>query len=316
MQSVHKDENSPRIVVVGDSILDVYCLGKNDGGNPAFFMEKPGECSRRRGKCRFNIRALGGYPLLFSKGWNGRCIHSVYPEVDARGISTRYIRTCADSGISVKTRYCEGERIFRADRDFMNVQTEREAYRLMQDIQALIPPYQAVVFSDYAKGFCSGTLYRLLSGYCYRKAIHLFVDSKSLFPPAFAYVYKPNWWEFEQRFGHRTRNMDELPTQARAFQKKYRIQHLIVTMDKQGVLWMDPGGSRTGTRRLPLRLSIPVERAIVFWRHLRWPTAKGSRCRTRFRLPTKRLGPPVGIPVLIQLKLAKFLMKGTDANGK
>ncbi len=284
-------------------------------GNPAFFMEKPGECSRRRGKCRFNIRALGGYPLLFSKVGTDAASIQYIRRLTRRGISTRYIRTCADSGISVKTRYCEGERIFRADRDFMNVQTEREAYRLM-GYPSPYPSISSRRFSDYAKGFCSGTLYRLLSGYCYRKAIHLFVDSKSLFPPAFAYVYKPNWWEFEQRFGHRTRNMDELPTQARAFQKKYRIQHLIVTMDKQGFFGWIRRGSRTGTRRLPLRLSIPVERAIVFWRHLRWPTAKGSRCRTRFRLPTKRLGPPVGIPVLIQLKLAKFLMKGTDANGK
>ncbi len=40
MQSVHKDENSPRIVVVGDSILDVYCLGKNDGGEPRVFHGK------------------------------------------------------------------------------------------------------------------------------------------------------------------------------------------------------------------------------------------------------------------------------------
>jgi len=243
MQSVHKDENSPRIVVVGDSILDVYCLGKNDGGEPPRFSWKsqvsvPGGA----GNVVSNIRALGGYPLLFSKVGTDAASIQYIRRLTRRGISTRYIRTCADSGISVKTRYCEGERIFRADRDFMNVQTEREAYRLMQDIQALIPPYQAVVFSDYAKGFCSGTLYRLLSGYCYRKAIHLFVDSKSLFPPAFAYVYKPNWWEFEQRLGHRIRNRDELPTQARAFQKKYRIQHLIVTMDKQGVLWMDPEG--------------------------------------------------------------------------
>ena len=178
MQSVHKDENSPRIVVVGDSILDVYCLGKNDGGEPPRFSWKsqvsvPGGA----GNVVSNIRALGGYPLLFSKVGTDAASIQYIRRLTRRGISTRYIRTCADSGISVKTRYCEGERIFRADRDFMNVQTEREAYRLMQDIQALIPPYQAVVFSDYAKGFCSGTLYRLLSGYCYRKAIHLFVDA-------------------------------------------------------------------------------------------------------------------------------------------
>ena len=41
-----------------------------------------------------------------------------------------------------------------------------------------------------------------------------------------------------------------------------------------------------------------------------------SITKSRSETPTKRLGPPVGIPVLIRLKLAKFLMKGTDANGK
>lgn len=65
-------------------------------GNPRVFHGKsqvsvPGGA----GNVVSNIRALGGISPAFLQGWNGRCIHSVYPEVDAEGdIDALYSDMC------------------------------------------------------------------------------------------------------------------------------------------------------------------------------------------------------------------------------
>ena len=71
------------------------------------------------------------------------------------------------------------------------------------------------------------------------KGKRLFVDSKSATIPSLAYVYKPNLREFEKMVGAKLEKMEEIRAAALAFKRRYRIQHLIVTMDRRGLIWMD-----------------------------------------------------------------------------
>ncbi len=241
MRSVLKEKDCPRIVVVGDSLLDVYFFGKScEGETPRFSCETRVDVPGGAGNVASNIRTLGGYPLLFSRVGTDEASVRYMRKLKERRISTQYIQACTDGGVSVKIRYCEEIPVFHADCDFINDSTERDTRRIIQDIQRISSQCHAVIISDYAKGFCNGALYRKLNSYCRRKTIPLFVDSKSRYPPVFAYVYKPNRWEFEKRLGYRIRHKKELVAEAEIFQNKYQIQNIIVTMDKQGSFWIDP----------------------------------------------------------------------------
>ena len=115
---------------------------------------------------------------------------------------------------------------------------------------------KTVILSDYAKGCLSPGLVNRISRFVRVKGKRLFVDSKSATIPSLAYVYKPNLREFEKMVGAKLEKMEEIRAAALAFKRHYRIQHLIVTMDRRGLLWMD---EKENGRAMPSTVVNPVD---------------------------------------------------------
>ena len=244
------------IAVIGDSILDAYDDGDYaDMDTPIFRIRSRKYVPGGAGNVARNIQSLGGEPLLYSVVGVDPPSERYIWELKKAGIGVDCLVKDSRWTICIKTRLLhKGAPLIRIDRDSASPAVDdNKLYSQMTNIPS---DCKTVILSDYAKGCLSPGLVNRISRFVRVKGKRLFVDSKSATIPSLAYVYKPNLREFEKMVGAKLEKMEEIRAAALAFKRHYRIQHLIVTMDRRGLLWMD---EKENGRAMPSTVVNPVD---------------------------------------------------------
>ena len=244
------------IAVIGDSILDAYDDGDYaDMDTPIFRIRSRKYVPGGAGNVARNIQSLGGEPLLYSVVGVDPPSERYIWELKKAGIGVDCLVKDSRWTICLKTRLLhKGAPLIRIDRESASPAVDdNKLYSQMTNIPS---DCKTVILSDYAKGCLSPGLVNRISRFVRVKGKRLFVDSKSATIPSLAYVYKPNLREFEKMVGAKLEKMEEIRAAALAFKRHYRIQHLIVTMDRRGLLWMD---EKENGRAMPSTVVDPVD---------------------------------------------------------
>lgn len=233
-----------RVLVLGDVMLDVYLEGDAERISPEAPVPVVNISGERRmlggaANVAHNIRALGGKPHLVSVCGSGRDGDTLEALLHTADIGSSILRS-SDRRTSVKTRVlARGQQMLRLDKEDIQPPSAVEALELRKLLEALLPTYDVLVISDYAKGLITqglcDTVRRIAA--LQERPPHILVDPK----PGNAACYhgvsliKPNRKEAGLLAGMEVRNRQDILEAGRAIMRKYGCAQLLVTLGGDGM---------------------------------------------------------------------------------
>ena len=233
----------PKIIVVGDVMLDRYFDGTVDRISPEAPVpvlqvrrsyHRPGGAAN----VAVNMTAMGGEARLVGAVGNDGAADQLRTILEADGVDCRSLLTTPGTATTVKTRLLAGHnQIARFDEEaFLGDAAAGE--ELTRRIVAGIPGADLVVISDYAKGVCSDTLCRAVIGAARAHGIPVVVDSKSPSYDTFtgATVITPNRAEAATAAGFPIRDPEDAIRAGRGLRERFVIATVVVTLGEQGMV--------------------------------------------------------------------------------
>ncbi len=238
-----------RVLVLGDLILDRFIWGSVSRicpEAPVPVVEINTESTRLGGAANVaaNIRSLGGLPVpigVVGDDIEGRTLRTMFRSI---GSATGGLVVDKSRPTSVKTRIiAHHQQVCRTDREDRSPLSYALQMKVVEKFKKAIKTADAVVISDYAKGFISRSLLRQVLPKSAAAGKVICVDPKmvdfTVYNPAT--VVTPNVTEIEQAAGvpiSGTRNL------VHAVHKLLRlpgIGHLLVTRGEEGMALFGDG---------------------------------------------------------------------------
>ncbi len=233
------------ILVIGDSILDEYWEGKVDRISPEAPVPVFEYISTRKvlggaANTANNIRSLGGNVSLISLVGKDSNAKELIKLCNNSGINTEFIMNDNYRPTTTKTRVMVGKnQLLRIDQEVKTQCRKSLSEQILINVKRILKDYNAVVFSDYAKGVLSQELVKNIIVEAKSMGIKTFVDpvpSTIDFYKGVGYI-KPNKKEtetyIEEYFEKDYSNAGEI---IRLLNIKYK-SNWIVTLGKDGMLF-------------------------------------------------------------------------------
>ncbi len=206
-----------KIVVIGDSMLDIFSYGKTERLSPEApvpvidIFSKEFTLGGAANVAR-NIRSLGGEVSLFSVVGNDEHGSSISRMLKKEKINSFLVES-ETRQTTVKERILEGNKHFvRIDIELKNPIVKKIETKLIKNFQKEANSADVLIFSDYAKGVITE---RIVSEFCkiaHTKKIPIIVDTKpknaSLFRGKKITLFTPNLKEAHDISGKK--NMKEV----------------------------------------------------------------------------------------------------------
>ena len=232
-----------RIVVLGDVILDWYWWGQASRLSP----EAPVPVVRKQrttmqpggaGNTAANLAALGARVSLF--GVTGADSHAadLRNALAAQGVETTRLIADASRPTTTKTRVIAAhQQVVRVDEEETGPVSDEIAASVLAGVKEELAAAQAVVISDYAKGFLTPRILEAVMSEARRAGIHIFVDPKGsdLVRYQGAFLVKPNRLELSLLTGLPTATHAEVLAAGTSLAGKMPGTHVLVTEGDDGM---------------------------------------------------------------------------------
>ena len=247
---------SPRIMVLGDIIVDRYVWGGVDRISPeapiqVLRVEREDYRLGGSGNVASNLRALGAEVYLA-----GLCGE------DAEGTLLRDLagRISVDtSGLLIdparptilKTRHlAQNQQILRVDRERVHPASEGHRQAFVNILNERRP--DCLILSDYGKGVLTADILRTMIDRARELAIPVLVDPKTTDYGRYAgaTAVTPNRLEFEKASGCSAADAQAFRAGARELIQRASLAALVVTLGSEGICMIDADGRET---RIPTR---------------------------------------------------------------
>jgi len=243
-QSLEKIK-SPRILVVGDLMLDYYSWGKVDRISPEApipVMQVLREDRRLggAGNVVMNLTILGAEVLVCGatgKDETGECIRKLLAEngVDHSGviISENY-KSC------LKHRMIAGQtHLLRMDID-PDPETLVPQKQLTDYLEQTIPKSHAVIVSDYGKGLLSTESLKTIAACGKKHGVPIVGDPRRTTTNYYIYqdftLIKPNRKETEAAVGFALKDQNDVLKAAEQLKAEVNVEYLVISLDRDGLL--------------------------------------------------------------------------------
>lgn len=234
--------NSKRILVIGDVMLDVYIEGDvtricPEAPVPVLAYKTAKTMVGAAANVARNITALGSDVTLVSMVGSDMQGRDLIRLIGQTPNVVPYIKIADDRITTVKTRYlCHGQQLLRMDREKTDVLNPVFAENMFKIIQDEGKNHDAILISDYAKGFFSGILAEKLAEWISKAKIPVIVDSKAKNYVLYggATLITPNTIELYHATG-----ISEIEKAAAFLIDKHKIKNVLVTQGAQGMTLMD-----------------------------------------------------------------------------
>ena len=234
-----------RISVIGDIMLDRYIFGDVSRISP----EAPVPIVRQveekstlggAGNVVRNLKRIGVSVDLISATGGDEGAALLRGLINAAGVDVSGVVRCDGAVTTVKTRILGGigKQMLRIDKETHhepNAETEAAVFAKIDRL--LERGSDAVVISDYGKGFCSVQICRAIISMCRKRNVHVFVDPKGRDWSKYrgAFMVTPNIKELSDAVGRETANNDgEVLGAARELLEKYELGFVLVTRSDKG----------------------------------------------------------------------------------
>lgn len=236
-----------RVLVIGDTILDVYLNGKTtrlcpEAPVPLVDIEERLVFLGGAANTACNFRSLGAEVDFVSVVGDDASGNEALELLEEKGISSRFGFKSGDRHTLVKTRLVSGGHIVsRFDSGSTTAISDEINLNICKLLTELHGKYDAIVLSDYDKGVITEALTSCLERLQIESNIYLAIDSKRLqffsnLKPSFV---KPNYNETISLLGHSSRlknRADQLKDEGERLFAITKSNTIAVTLDAEGSL--------------------------------------------------------------------------------
>jgi D-beta-D-heptose 7-phosphate kinase / D-beta-D-heptose 1-phosphate adenosyltransferase len=241
---------SPKIIVIGDVMLDRYFDGTVDRISPEApvpVLNVKRSFSRAGGAANVavNVAAMGGGTTLIGAIGNDLAGRQLHELLEADGVVCDSLLAVDSLPTTVKTRLLAGHnQVARFDEEsFLDDSAVRAAF--VSRITAAMQSAQLVLISDYVKGVCDETVCRAAIVAAQARGIPVIVDSKNHDYSKFrgASVITPNRNEAMAAAGFAIRQPEDGLRAAAIIRERFGIRTVVVTLGEQGMVFVAEGES-------------------------------------------------------------------------
>lgn len=238
------------VVVVGDLILDQFVRGSverlsPEAPVPVILVGKDENRLGGAGNVAANVRALGGRPVPIGVVGHDASGEKIQSEMERLGISTGGLLMDMGLPTTTKTRIIAGhQQVCRVDRERPFTMSEEMYNKAAIFFRSQLKVADAVVVSDYGKGFISARLLSAILSAAEKAGKIVAVDPKNLDYSAYgpSTVLTPNKREAEHASGVAIRDEKSLRQAAEVILKKAGARHLLVTRGEEGMSLFSENG--------------------------------------------------------------------------
>jgi D-beta-D-heptose 7-phosphate kinase/D-beta-D-heptose 1-phosphate adenosyltransferase len=249
LQSAHLNSPKPKILVIGDLMLDHYIFGSAtrlspEAPVPVVNVEREDRIIGGAANVASNLIDLGAHVFLAGLTGDDIAAEEIAAILKNKGIDTSRIIKDAQRSTTVKTRIiASNHQIVRIDReDIADISASLEDAFL----EALVPCMEdsdLVILSDYNKGLLTPTLSRRIIEHCNTLGKRVFVDPKGLDYQKYkgAFIIKPNRKELADAAKmDKIQTKEDLVRAARIVLSLTEAIYLIVTLSEAGIAIITP----------------------------------------------------------------------------
>lgn len=243
----------PRLLVVGDLMLDRYTIGDAERISPeapVIVLQEAEEEVRPGGAANVAamLRGLEAEVVLAGVIGNDHAGRTLLHWIQEAGIDSRGVLTLPERPTTTKHRFAgrSGQRpphpLFRVDREVrcpLSVDVEQ---RLLEQVLAAMATCAAVLISDYSKGVCSLTLLSAVVQAARARGVPVLVDPSrggNYARYADAFLVAPNRAAAELWAGHPLRTEAEILAAVVALRQQLRLEVAVITLDRDGLAFAD-----------------------------------------------------------------------------
>ena len=254
----------PRILVLGDLILDRYIWGEADRISqeaPVILLREERQEHRLGGAANVANMLRGLEAEVTMAGVVGTDIdgQQVRDELEHVGVDCGCLIDDQSRPTTVKERYLgraqhrHPYQMLRVDREIRTPLNDEVSLQLLNALLPILSDHDAVVVSDYAKGVCTPDVVSQLIAACRKRDLPVIVDPSSSgdcdhYKGATAVT--PNRLETKRITGREVKTADDAFAAGRDLCAQLNLDYAFVTLDSDGIAVINADGS---SQLLPTR---------------------------------------------------------------
>jgi len=243
-------ENSPKVLVVGDIMLDRFIFGDVDRISPEApvpvvrsVREKYslGGC----GNVLRNLINLGIKTYIVSCVGKDQAGKKIIEDLNKKGCSSKHIKIFESIQTTEKMRIvAEGQQLVRVDWDTTSI-PDNSYETLKKAILINLKKSNAVVISDYNKGFCTDSLIKELINQARKMCIPILVDPKGDNWEKYSgsSIITPNIKEAEELLGKKLYKDKEIENAGIEICSNFNIGSCLITRGANGMSYISKRGT-------------------------------------------------------------------------
>jgi D-beta-D-heptose 7-phosphate kinase/D-beta-D-heptose 1-phosphate adenosyltransferase len=232
----------PRILVIGDIMLDQYVAGNvtrisPEAPVPVVKVDREWSTLGGAGNVAANVASLGGKAILLGLVGDDASAKTILTSCSDVGVDSAVIQGTQPT--IVKTRVVSGQQIVRFDREEELVWSDEQFVELSSKLETLIPESDVILLSDYAKGTLSDEMLKLIFELALVNDKRVLVDPKRADWSAYsgAFLITPNLAEMAMtEAGKGINNDDNLVVNAcQKLRNQFAIENIVATRSSYGM---------------------------------------------------------------------------------
>jgi D-beta-D-heptose 7-phosphate kinase/D-beta-D-heptose 1-phosphate adenosyltransferase len=250
LQSLLERLARPRVLVIGDLILDRYVSGdveriSPEAPIPVLHAKRSQEKLGGAGNVAANLRAMEAEVDLVGVVGDDSHGRRLVEMLREQGVGTDGVVADGSRPTTEKTRMVSGvQQVLRVDWEIARPVGDDLARRMLRDLAPRIERAGAVILSDYGKGVLTREMLAGAIEIARRKGVPVLVDPKGSDFTRYrgATLITPNRKEAEEALGRKLASLEELPRGAQELMAVADLAAAVITLGAQGMFLMRRDG--------------------------------------------------------------------------
>jgi len=240
-------DNSPKILVIGDLIIDHYLWGSSDRISPEApvpVVNINNESIKLGGAGNVvnNLCSLGATVDIISVIGDCEASNELKDLLSEINVSTQYLITQKDRITSKKSRVIAShQQVARYDIENTDEINDKSQIAILEVFKKIIANYDVVLLSDYGKGVLTLNLSQSFITIANENGKKLLVDPKGLDYSKYkgAYLLTPNKKEAGEATRTIIKDIESLTKAMLILKEQYNLEYSLTTLSEEGVAIYD-----------------------------------------------------------------------------
>jgi len=240
-------ESNPKILVIGDLMIDHYLWGSSDRISPeapvqVINIDTDSVGLGGAGNVVSNLSALGAKVDVISVIGECKASEELKSLLSDIKVDTQYLITEKDRITSKKSRIIASQQqVIRYDRESTVEISDSSQIAILKIFEVIVDKYDIVLLSDYGKGLLTFQLTQSLIKIANKNNKKLLVDPKGLDYSKYkgAYLLTPNKKEASEATNIIIKDNESLTRAIKNLQKQCNLTLSLITLSEEGVAIFD-----------------------------------------------------------------------------